>query len=213
MHLAIIVEHNKGGSMNLEQLLQYLNSGNPLASGTEAFELMERCTHEAMRLTAELNSAYHTPDEVRDFMHHITGREIDDSFRLFPPFYTDFGKNIRLGKNVFINACCCFQDQGGIDVGDGALIGHRVTLATINHGLSPDERHIHHVAPIVIGENVWIGSGATLLPGVTVGDGAVVAAGAVVSKSVEAGSIVGGVPARFIRRAGSHKQGENAYVA
>ena len=188
--------------MNLEQLLQYLNSGNPLTSGTEAYALMEHCTYEAMRQTAELNSAYHTPDEVRDFMRRITGREIDASFRLFPPFYTDFGKNIRLGKNVFINACCCFQDQGGIDVGDGALIGHRVTLATINHGLSPDERHIHHVAPIVIGENVWIGSGATLLPGVTVGDGAVVAAGAVVSKSVEAGSIVGGVPARFIRRAG-----------
>ena len=186
--------------MNLEQLLQSLDNGEPLVSGTEAYACMERYTHEAMRLTAELNNAYHTPDEVRDFMRRITGREIDESVRLFPPFHTDFGKNIRLGKNVFINACCCFQDQGGIDVGDGALIGHRVTLATINHGLPPDERHIHYIAPIAIGKNVWIGSGATLLPGVTLGDGAVVAAGAVVSKNVEAGSIVGGVPARFIKR-------------
>ncbi|MGE9985304.1 DapH/DapD/GlmU-related protein [Desulfovibrio sp. SGI.169] len=197
--------------MNLEQLLQYLDDGKPLTAGTEACELMERYTYEAMRLTAELNNAYHAPDEVCDFMRRITGREVDDSFRLFPPFYTDFGKNIRLGKNVFINACCCFQDQGGITVGDGAFIGHRVTLATINHGLRPDERHIHHVAPIIIGENVWIGSGAIVLPGVTVGDGSVVAAGAVVSRSVEAGSIVGGVPARLMGRVGvdapSEKEG------
>lgn len=186
--------------MNLEQLLEYMNKGSPLICGTEAYECMERYTYEAMRLTAELNSAYHTPERVRDFMSRITGREIDPTFRLFPPFYTDFGKNIRIGKNVFINACCCFQDQGGITVGDGALIGHRVTVATLNHGLRPDERIIHHPAPVVIGENVWIGSGATLLPGVQIGDGAVVAAGAVVSRDVDAGCVVGGVPAKIIRR-------------
>lgn len=101
--------------------------------------------------------------------------------------------------------------QGGIDVGDGVFIGHRVTLAIINHGLSPDERHIHHVAPIVIGENVWISSG------VTVGDGAVVAAGVVVRKSVEAGALwaafpqdLSGVQASPARLGA--KQGENAYV-
>ena len=186
--------------MNLEQLLEYMNKGSPLICGTEAYECMERYTYEAMRLTAELNSAYHTPESVRDFMSRITGREIDPTFRLFPPFYTDFGKNMRIGKNVFINACCCFQDQGGITVGDGALIGHRVTVATLNHGLRPDERMIHHPAPVVIGENVWIGSGATLLPGVQIGDGAVVAAGAVVSRDVDAGCVVGGVPAKIIRR-------------
>lgn len=184
--------------MNLEQLLQYLNDGNPLVSGTEAFTCMERYTYEAMRLTAAMNSTYHTSEEVRDFMRRITGREIDDSFRLFPPFYTDFGKNISLGKNVFINACCCFQDQGGIEIGDNTLIGHRVTLATINHGLSPDERHIHHVAPIRISSNVWIGAGATLLPGVSIGEGSIVAAGAVVNRNVSAGHIVGGVPAKTI---------------
>lgn len=186
--------------MNLAQLLAYLESGGPLISGTEAFACMERYTYEAMRLTAELNGAYHTPDAVRDFMSRITGREIDPAFRLFPPFYTDFGKNIRLGKNVFINACCCFQDQGGISVGDNALIGHRVTLATLNHGLRAEERDVHHPAPIVIGRNVWIGAGAILLPGVRIGDGAVVAAGAVVSKDVPPACVAGGVPAKILRR-------------
>ena len=185
--------------MNLEQLLQYLNSGNPLTSGTEAYALMEHCTYEAMRLTAELNSAYHTPDEVRDFMRRITGREIDASFRLFPPFYTDFGKNIRLGKNVFINACCCFQDQGGITIGDGALIGHHVVLATLNHDLSPDRRAHVIPAPIVIGKKVWIGAHATVLQGVTVGDNAVIAAGAVVTRDVPSNTVVAGVPARIVK--------------
>ncbi|WP_165175025.1 DapH/DapD/GlmU-related protein [Desulfovibrio sp. ZJ369] len=186
--------------MNLAELLEYIGNGEPLIAGTEAFACMERYSHEAMRLTAELNGAYHTPDAVRDFMARITGREIDPAFRLFPPFYTDFGKNIRLGRNVFINACCCFQDQGGITVGDNALIGHRVTLATINHGLRPEERGVHHLAPIVIGKNVWIGSGAILLPGVRIGDGAVVAAGAVVRSDVDAACVAGGVPAKIIRR-------------
>ena len=185
--------------MNLETLLAYMDAGNPLIAGTEAFDCMHALSYEAQRLTMELNSSPHTPEEIRELMERITGRAVPDDFRLFPPFYTDFGKNIRIGRGVFINACCCFQDQGGIVVGDGTLIGHRVTVATINHGLRPDERHIHNIAPVNIGRNVWIGAGAVLLPGVTVGDNAIIAAGAVVSRDVPPSSIVGGVPAAVMR--------------
>lgn len=79
---------------------------------------------------------------------------------LFPPFYTDCGKNIHLGKGVFINAGCKFQDQGGIFISDGALIGHNTVLATLNHGLLPEERHDLIPKPIHIGKNVWIRKGA-----------------------------------------------------
>ena len=116
--------------MSLDTLLEHLDAGQPLVTGTEAFDCMHGYSYEAMRLTAELNNAFHTPEEIREIMGRITGRPIDETFRLFPPFYTDFGKNIRIGRRVFINACCCFQDQGGISIGDGTLIGHRVTLAT-----------------------------------------------------------------------------------
>ena len=115
--------------MSLDTLLEHLDAGQPLVTGTEAFDCMHGYSYEAMRLTAELNNAFHTPEEIREIMGRITGRPIDETFRLFPPFYTDFGKNIRIGRRVFINACCCFQDQGGISIGDGTLIGHRVTLA------------------------------------------------------------------------------------
>ncbi|MFG6321860.1 MAG: sugar O-acetyltransferase [Lachnospiraceae bacterium] len=147
----------------------------------------------------ELNNQYHTPEELREIMGRLTGKKIDDTFRLFPPFYTDFGKNITIGKDVFINSECHFQDQGGIEIGDGALIGHNVVLATINHDLSPKENRKNHYAPIKIGAHAWIGSNATILPGVTIGDWAVVAAGAVVTRDVPAMTVVGGVPAKVLK--------------
>lgn len=154
---------------------------------------------EAIRIGMELNNQYHTPEEIREIMGRLTGKKIDETFRLFPPFYTDFGKNITIGKDVFINSGCHFQDQGGITIGDGSLIGHNVVLATINHDLNPANHRKNHYAPIRIGCSVWIGSNATILPGVTIGDWAVVAAGAVVAKDVPANTIVGGVPARILK--------------
>jgi acetyltransferase-like isoleucine patch superfamily enzyme len=65
---------------------------------------------EAMRITCDLNAAYHEPEEVRALMSRLTGKPVDESFALFPPFYTDCGKNITIGKNVFINSGCRFQD-------------------------------------------------------------------------------------------------------
>ncbi|MCD8068685.1 MAG: sugar O-acetyltransferase [Lachnospiraceae bacterium] len=154
---------------------------------------------EAIRIGMELNNQYHTPEEIREIMSRLTGRYVDDSFRLFPPFYTDFGKNIHIGKDVFINSGCHFQDQGGIEIGDGALIGHNVVLATINHDLLPANNRRNHYAPIKIGAHVWIGSNSTILPGVTIGDWAVVAAGAVAAKDVPPFTVVGGVPAKIIK--------------
>ena len=111
-----------------------------------------------------------------------------------------FGKNINLGSGVFINAGCSFQDQGGITIGDGSLIGHNVVLATLNHDLNPNNRGALVASPINIGKNVWLGANTTVLPGVTIGDGAVVAAGAVVKKNVVANTVVGGVPARELKK-------------
>ena len=118
---------------------------------------------------------------------------------MFPPFYTDFGKNISIGENVFNNASCHFQDHGGITIGDRCQIGHNVLFATLNHGLAPEDRKTTYPAPIILGKNVWIGSNATILQDVSIGDNAIIGAGAVVTKNVEANTIVGGSPARFIK--------------
>lgn len=159
-----------------------------------------RLFQEAIRITMEINNSYHTPEELREMMRRLTGKRVDDTFRLFPPFYTDFGKNITIGKNVFINSGCHFQDQGGIVIGDGVFIGHNVVLATINHALAPAENRKNYYAPVNIADHVWIGSNATILPGVTIGEWAVVAAGAVVTKDVPPYTVAGGVPAKMIKK-------------
>ena len=94
----------------------------------------------------------------------------------------------------------CFQDQGGIEIGDNVLIGQQVVIATINHDLTPSIRANMFPAPVKIGNSVWIGAHATILSGVTIGDNAVIAAGAVVTKDVPANAIVGGVPAKIIKQ-------------
>lgn len=185
--------------MDLQAFLDHMNSGKTIKGGSEAHLCMCALSQEALQRTAELNGAYHTPQEVRRIFSALTGRPVDVTFTLFPPFHTDCGKNIAVGKNVFINSGCKFQDQGGIVIGDGALIGHNVVLATLNHSLAVRDRQDLIPGPIRIGKNAWIGSNVTILPGVTVGDGAVVAAGAVVTKDVPAYTVAGGVPARVLR--------------
>ncbi len=187
--------------LELEDILNaFHGEEGEAACNTEWRELFDALCQEAIRIGMELNNQYHTPEEIREIMGRLTGKVIDDTFRLFPPFYTDFGKNITFGKDVFINSGCHFQDQGGIEIGDGALIGHNVVLATINHDLNPKKNRKNHYAPIKIGAHVWIGSNATILPGVTIGNWAVVAAGAVVTKNVPDMTVVGGVPAKVIKK-------------
>ena len=191
--------------MELEAFLQHVKERKPLNT-PEIYEFMNRASDEARRITFELNGAYHSMPEVRDLFARLFGKPVDPSFRVFPPFYTDFGKNITVGKNVFINACCHFQDQGGITLGDNCLVGHNVIFATLNHGFAPEERQSMLPAPIVVGRNVWIGSNSTILQGVTIGDNSIIAAGSVVTKDVPANAIVAGVPARFIRSISPEKE-------
>lgn len=184
--------------MLLNDFLEYVKTRKAL--DTEDIHLfMDEMSNEARRITFRLNASYHTPDEVRALLSELFGKPVPPSLRVFPPFYTDFGKNIEVGNNVFINACCHFQDHGGVTLGNGCQIGHNVVFATLNHGLVPEHRHTTYPAPIVLGKNVWVGSNSTILQGVTVGDNAVVAAGAVVTKDVPANAIVGGVPAKVIK--------------
>ena len=173
--------------------------GCRLEAGSEVGRLMDEAAYAAQRVTARINNRSHTQEELCELFSELTGRAVDKSFKLFPPFYTDFGKNIKVGRNVFINSGCCFQDQGGIEIGDGTLIGHQVVIATLNHDPDPEKRGDMFPRPVKIGAKVWIGSHATLLPGVTVGEGAIVAAGAVVTRDVPPRSVVAGVPARVIK--------------
>lgn len=185
--------------MNVHKFLEHVNAGLPVQKGTNIHKYMTELSCEAMKITAELNNSYHQPYEVRNIFSKLIGKYVDENFGLFPPFYTDCGKNINIGKNVFINSCCCFQDQGGITIKDGVFIGHNVVLATLNHNFIPEKRADIIPKPIVIGKNVWIGAKAVVIGGVTIGDNSIIAAGAIVANDVPPDVIVAGIPAKVIK--------------
>jgi acetyltransferase-like isoleucine patch superfamily enzyme len=158
-------------------------------------------TQRAMAITPRLNRlTYADGEEIRALFSDLIGRQVDDSFTLIPPFYTAHGRDIRVGRNVFINQNCTIYDLGGVDIGDDVLIGPNVSIITSGHPIEPSRRRDGvTAAPIVIERNVWIAAGATIIGGVTVGENSVVAAGAVVTKDVPPNSLVAGVPAKVIR--------------
>lgn len=148
-------------------------------------------------LLNQMNNAVN-PEEITQILSKILDKELQD-VTVFTPLYINCGKHITIGKNVFINFDCTFLALGGITIEDDVLIGPKVSLITENHPLNPEERKGLTGKPILIKKNAWIGANATILPGVTIGENAVVAAGAVVSKDVPDNTIVGGIPAKFIK--------------
>ncbi|QWT18321.1 maltose O-acetyltransferase [Collinsella sp. zg1085] len=146
-----------------------------------------------------MNANFISLADTRAQLEELFGRPVPESVGLFPPFSTDCGLNTHLGEGVFINSGCRFQDQGGIYIGDRALIGHNCMIATLNHNMEPSLRGNIVPSPVHIGADVWLGANVTVLPSVTIGDGAVVAAGAVVTKDVPARCVVAGVPAKVIK--------------
>ncbi|GAB7191911.1 sugar O-acetyltransferase [Kineococcus sp. NUM-3379] len=188
--------------MDLQEFLAEVGRRTVIEAGSEQHAFMHHAAQEALRTVAELNTGYRTPEEVRALLSRLTGRAVEGSVTLFPPFYCEFGKNLSLGRDVFINMGCRFQDTGGISIGDGTLVGHGTTLTTLNHGVDPERRGDIVPAPVVIGRKVWLSASVTVVPGVTIGDGAIVGAGAVVTRDVPANAVVAGVPARLVRMTG-----------
>ena len=135
--------------MTIETFKEYAKTRQALDT-EEIRRFMDEMSNEARRVTFRLNASFHTADEVRGLLSDLFGYRVPPSLRVFPPFYTDFGKNIAVGDEVFINACCHFQDHGGVTLGDGCQIGHNVVFATLDHGLAPEDRKTTHPAPIVL---------------------------------------------------------------
>lgn len=190
-------KHNSGSASIQKDIFERLLNGEMiLPDDTQMYRLREESFAVKVLLNQMNNSS--DPDEIRDLLSQILNCENQD-FTVFTPIYINYGKHINIGTNVFINFDCTFLALGGITIEDDVLIGPKVSLVTENHPLNPKQRKGLIGKPILIKRNAWIGANATILPGVTIGENSIVAAGAVVSKDVPDNTVVGGVPAKFIK--------------
>jgi acetyltransferase-like isoleucine patch superfamily enzyme len=180
-------------------IFERLRAGESLRKDDPEYARFQEVVSRTIRLCVEMNASATDLDQVRNRLSDIIGTEVDESTTVFPPFYTNFGRSIRLGKNVFINHACSFLDIGGITIEDDVQIGPRVNLTSENHPLDPSDRKTVLPKPILIKRNAWIGAAATVLPGVVIGENSIVAAGAVVSRDVPPNTVVAGVPAKVVK--------------
>ncbi len=179
-------------------IFERMRAGGIIAHTDPQWSEVWEIVNQTIALSAKLNASGKV-EEIRGILSEILDQSIDSSTTVLAPFSTNFGKHTTIGKNVFINHGCSFLDLGGITIEDDVMIGPQVKLVTENHPVDPSNRKSLDLKSIHIGKNVWLGAGAIILPGVTVGENSIVAAGAVVTKDVPSNTIVGGVPAKFIK--------------
>lgn len=179
-------------------IFERLKKGETILTGDPEAYRMREASFATKKLLMQMNNATES-EEIRNLLSQIIDRDIDESVTIFTPFYINYGKHTKIGKNVFINFDCVFLDLGGITIEDNVLIAPKVSLLTESHPINPNERHSLIPKPIHIKKNAWIGANATILQGVTIGENAVVAAGSVVSKDVPDNVVVGGIPAKIIK--------------
>ncbi|MCV2485057.1 sugar O-acetyltransferase [Flavobacterium sp. SH_e] len=186
-----------GTKANRDIFKQLLNGETISSSNNQAHRLLEESFATKKMLLLLNNTA--DPSEIRSILSEITNSQIDKSTTVFTPIHINYGKNTKIGKNVFINFDCTFLDLGGITIEDNVLIAPRVNIISEGHPISSQTRKSLVPGAVRIKKNAWIGTAATILSGVTVGENSIVAAGAVVAKDVPDNTIVGGIPAKIIK--------------
>lgn len=183
----------------MKDILQRELDGEIIATSDPDYKKIIGTINDTMNALSVFNQRPPFDSGNREEISKILGFELDESSAILPPFYADYGHNIKIGKNVWIQQGCTFFDRGGIEIGDDTFIAPKVNLITLNHVVNPYERSSTYAKPIKIGKRVWIGIAATVLPGVTIGDNSIIGAGAVVTKDVPTNVVVAGNPAKIIK--------------
>jgi maltose O-acetyltransferase len=184
--------------MDLEEQRAWILSGRMYDDLTS--ELVD-ARQRAVLLTTEYNASFGRPAGEREAILRRLFKAVGTGCHFEPTMRCEFGFNISVGHGFYANFDCVLLDGGGITIGDQVLFGPRVGIYTSNHAIDPQERAdgACRAAPVTIGDRVWVGGGVTINPGVTVGEGTVIGSGSVVTRSVPAGVVAAGNPARVLR--------------
>ena len=179
-------------------IFERILSGEVVSFEDPDFYMLAQESERAISMLVDLNASK-TLTDIRKVLGQLIGYGVHSSTTIYTPFSINYGRNLRLGKNIFINQNCQLLDLGGITIEDDVMIGPRVSLISETHPVEPDSREALIGKSICIKKHAWIGAGAIILPGVTIGEHTVVAAGAVVSKDVPDRTVVAGVPAKELK--------------
>jgi len=180
-------------------VFERLRAGETVSANDPQVYRLKEESYKTKHVLLQMNNSS-DPVEINQYLSQITGSAIDESVAIFTPLYINYGKNITIGRNVFINFNCTFLGLGGITIEDDVQIGPNVSLLSEGHPLTANARHSLVPGHVYIKKNAWIGAGAIILPHVTVGENAIVAAGAIVSKDVPDNVIAAGIPAKIIKK-------------
>lgn len=165
-------------------------------------EILRAELRQMRRTIQEYNSIRADDDEALDRkLRSFIGR-CGERVKVLQPFRCDFGYNVEIGSDCYINFNCTILDEGKVTIGDRAFIGPGVSLLTACHGITAEERRqgVEWSEPVTIGADCWIGAGAMILPGVTIGEGSTIGADSVVTRSVPPREVWAGNPARLIKK-------------
>ena len=193
------VFQNKGkNKVEVNTIFQRLLMGELIPfNDPDYFKIGDAC-NQTRKLLVKLNNETDS-EKIRKLVSEITDSQIDTTTTIFPPFQINYGRNTKIGKNVFVNFDCTFLDLGGIIIEDNVMLAPKVSLLSEGHPISSQDRQTLTTGKIHIKQNAWIGANATILQGVTIGENAVVAASSVVSKDVPDNTVVGGIPAKILK--------------
>ncbi|MDR0523382.1 MAG: sugar O-acetyltransferase [Candidatus Methanoplasma sp.] len=181
-----------------------MGTGEEWGPDTPGIDEFNRANLACSNMLIRYNSTPMAPEGRRALLSEILGKPVDPGTKVVPPFSCDLGRNITLGRGVLINYGCALLDCAEIRIGDHVLIGPGVNIVTADHPMDHVKRRswITSSRPVEIGDDVWIGAGATIKSGVTVGARAVIGAGSVVVRDVPPDAVSAGNPARILRAAG-----------
>ena len=182
-----------------DAIFRQIDETGTVRRGDPGFGELEGELIRSHALCLEISARKPTDPEYKGLLEELLGREIDGSVAIVSPFYCDCGCRLRLGKNIIINKGETIFSAGRVEIGDNVLIAPDVKIVTVDHDLR-DRMNCLHFAKVTVKDNAWSCIGAIVCPGVTIGKNAVVAAGAVVTKDVPDNVMVGGNPARIIKR-------------
>lgn len=182
----------------MKNIFEKLKSGEPVDMMSQEYVPAIEELQRADRALFHLNHAEPGSAEQGEAWEELFQGSRPEEVMIMTPVQIDFPGQITFGKQVFINHSFTAMSIGGIEMGDNVQIGPHVTIVTDNHDLQ--QRYVLKCKKVVIGNNAWIGAGATIMPGVHIGENAVIAGGAVVTKDVRANTVVGGNPAKEIRQ-------------